>query len=159
MPATDSASPPRTLDHLLRQLRGHLRTRNLPRPDRLVLSTPSRSAAAEFTTGPDADRLAALLLWTVTLQGVSIGWTHTRPGVLAVAATGRTPAGLTIGVTTTAQVTALGGRLRHRPGNDVVAEFAGFRLGLHDAELVTYDELARVVTTARTKAAAGVVAA
>lgn len=157
MPATNSASPPRTLDHLLRQLRGHLRTRNLPRPDRLVLSTPSRSAAAEFTTGGDADRLGALLLWMVTLQGVSIGWTHTRPGVLAVAATGRTPAGLTIGVTTTAQIAALGGRLRHQPGT--VAEFAGFRLGLHDSELVTFDELARVVTTARTQAAAGVVAA
>jgi hypothetical protein len=143
MPANDS----RSLDRILRTLRATMRTRGLPRPDRLVISTRSRSAHVEFSSGTAPDRLAALLLWTATLHGVSLVWTW-RPGdnALTVAATGRTAAGLSIGLASSASVADLGGHVR-----DGVAVLAGaYRLTAFAPDPVAYDELVQVVTTART---------
>lgn len=138
----------RTLDHLLRAVRGLIRTRHLPRPDRLIVSTAGRSVHAEFTSGGDADRLAALLVWTLALDSVSLAWSHRAGGLLTVVATGRTPSGLAVGLAATASIPGLGGHLL--PGPTPVAELPGaFRLAVFDHEPVTADELAQVVTAAR----------
>jgi hypothetical protein len=142
MPANDS----RSLDRILRTLRATMRTRGLPRPDRLVISTRSRSAHVEFSSGTAPDRLAALLLWTATLHGVSLVWTY-RPGdTLTVAATGRTGSGIAVGLAASASIADLGGHVR-----DGVAVLAGaYRLIAFAPDSVAYDELVQVVTTART---------
>jgi hypothetical protein len=151
MPANDS----RSLDRILRTLRATMRTRGLPRPDRLVISTLSRSAHVEFSSGTAPDRVAGLLLWTATLQGVSLVWTF-RPGdTLTVAATGRTGTGIAVGLAASVSITDLGGRQV-----DGIAQLAGtFRLAPFAPESVTYDEIAHVVTTARTVRPAVAVAA
>lgn len=138
---------PRTLDRILRSMRSHMRTRRLPRPDRVVISTPSRSVHAEFTSGVPADRLAYFALWTTTLDGLSLTWTHRTDGLLYVAATGRTSFGVSLGLATSAPITALGGRLR---ASDGFAELAhSFRLAPFDYESITYEELTRVIVSAR----------
>ncbi|WP_229369294.1 hypothetical protein [Umezawaea beigongshangensis] len=136
-----------------------MRTRSLPRPDRLVVSTRSRSLHAEFTSGTAPDRLAAVLLWSATLDGLSLAWTHRSGGVLALAATGRTASGLSLGLAASGPVVELAGRVLdlwpHR-----LAELAGvFALAEHHTEIVTYDEVAHVVTAARATASALEVAA
>jgi hypothetical protein len=152
MPANDS----RSLDRILRTLRATMRTRGLPRPDRLVISTRSRSAHADFSSGTAPDRMAGLLLWTATLHGVSLVWTY-RPGdhTVTVAATGRTGTGITIGLACSAAIADLGGHVHD--GVAVLAE--AYRLVPFTPESATYDEVAQVVTAARTVRPAVAVAA
>jgi hypothetical protein len=140
---------PRTLDRLLRSIRSHIRTRRLPRPDRIVISTVSRSMHAEFTSGTAPDRLAYLALWTTTLEGLSLTWTHRAAGLLTVAATGRTAGGISVGLAASAPITELGGRLRE-PSSGGFAELAkAFTLAPFEHEAITYDELVRVIVSAR----------
>jgi hypothetical protein len=141
MPVNES----RSLDRILRTLRATMRTRGLPRPDRLVVSTLSRSAHVEFSSGTAPDRLAGLLLWTATLHGISLVWTY-RPGdTLTVAATGRTGSGIGVGLAASVSLDDLGGHV-----HDGVAVLAkAFRLVPFAPESATYDEIAHVVTAAR----------
>jgi hypothetical protein len=155
-----SANTSRSLDRILRTLRATMRTRGLPRPDRLVISTRSSSVHLEFTSAAPLDRLAGLLLWTSTLDGVSLVRTHRSAGVVSVAATGRTGSGIGIGLATTVTVTDLGGHLVEldQPRPVVLAVVGNLgRLGVFESEQVTFDELAQVVTTARAIPAGGVV--
>lgn len=138
-------SAPRRLDGLLRAVRGHIRTLGLPRPDRLVISTPSGSVHAEFTSGTAPDRLACLLVWAASLHGVELTWTLQASGTLSVAATGRTGSGITLGLAASASVVELGGKLK--TGSAVLAN--AFRLSACTPEQVTFDEVAAVVQAAR----------
>lgn len=148
------ANGSRSLDRLLRTLSGVMRSRNLPRPDRLVISTLSRSAHAEFTTGSAPDRLAAVLLWCVGLDGVSLAWTHRPSGVLALAATGRTATGISLGLACSVPISGLAARVADL-GPTRVATLAGaFRLPEYGTEPVTYDEVAHLVAVSR-RASAG----
>ena len=142
---------PRRLDGLLRSVRGHIRTLGLPWPDRLVISTPSGSVHAEFTSGTAPDRLACLLVWAASLHGVELTWTLQAAGTLTVAATGRTRSGITLGLAASASVVELGGKLT----SSSTAKLADtFRLTLHNPEQVTFDEVALVVQAARRVSAA-----
>lgn len=138
---------PRRLDGLLRSVRAHIRTRGLPRPDRLVISTGSRSVHAEFTSGTAPDRLAYLLVWAATLESVELTWTHQAAGTLIVAATGRTSSGIGIGLTASASVQELGGKVV-QPGA-VAVLLKTFRLAQYVSEQVTFDEVVKVVQAAR----------
>ncbi|MFS8104828.1 hypothetical protein LFM09_47780 [Lentzea alba] len=149
-------SAPRRLDGLLRSIRGHIRTLGLPRPDRLVISTPSGSVHAEFTSGTAPDRLACLLVWAASLHGVELTWTLQAAGTLAVAATGRTRSGITVGLAASASVVELGGKVKSRAAA-VLADT--FRLTAHSPEQVTFDEVAQVVQAARLTSARLAVAA
>ncbi|WP_394615241.1 hypothetical protein JNUCC0626_36355 [Lentzea sp. JNUCC 0626] len=140
---------PRRLDGLLRSVRGHIRTLGLPRPDRLVISTPSGSVHAEFTSGTAPDRLACLLVWAASLHGVELTWTLQAAGTLFVAATGRTASGVTLGLTASASVVELGGKVKSGSGA-VLAK--AFRLAVCTPEQVTFDEVAQVVQAARKSA-------
>lgn len=154
MPANGS----RSLDRIFRTLYGLMRSRNLPRPDRLVISTRSRSAHAEFTSGTAPDLLAAVLLWCTGLHGVSLAWTH-RPGVLSLAATGRTAAGVSLGLACSVPLSGLAARVADL-GSTRVATLAGaFRLAEYDTETVTWDEVAHLVASSRTVPARAGVAA
>ena len=147
---------PRRLDGLLHSVRGHIRTLGLPRPDRLVISTPSGSVHAEFTSGTAPDRLACLLVWAASLHGVELTWTLQAAGALSVAATGRTRSGITVGLAASASVIELGGKVKSRTAA-VLADT--FRLTAHSPEQVTFDEVAQVVQTARLTSARLAVAA
>ena len=147
---------PRRLDGLLRAVRGHIRTLGLPRPDRLVISTPSGSVHAEFTSGTAPDRLACLLVWAASLHGVELTWTLQAAGTLSVAATGRTAAGVTLGLAASASVVELGGKVKSGSGA-VLAK--AFRLSVCAPEQVTFDEVAQVVQAARVSTARLAVAA
>lgn len=141
---------PRRLDGLLRSVRAHIRTRRLPRPDRLVISTPSSSVHAEFTSGTAPDRLAHLLIWCATLQAVELTWTlQAVAGTVAVAATGRTTKGITVGLAASASVNELGGTFLLDCKNVVAVLANAFRLVEHTPEQVTFDEVAQVVQAAR----------
>ncbi|MGO1050513.1 hypothetical protein [Crossiella sp. CA198] len=130
----------------MRQVRSLLRSHWLPKPSHLWLSTRTRTASLGFTTGPAADRLTAVLLWSMRLDGVTITWKHTIPGELTVTMTGRTSSGIAINTGTTAGVAELGGRLRNR----TVAEVArSFRLDLDAAETLTVEELCKLIRAAR----------
>jgi hypothetical protein len=153
-------SAPRRLDGLLRSIRSHIRTRGLPRPDRLVISTPSSSVHAEFSSGTAPDRLAHLLIWCATLQAVELTWTlQAVAGAVAVAATGRTSSGITIGLAASASVMDLGGTFRMDRTNVVAVLANAFRLVDHSPEQVTFDEVAQVVQTARRASASRLAAA
>lgn len=153
------ANGSRSLDRIFRTLYGLMRSRNLPRPDRLVISTLSRSAHAEFTSGTAPDLLASVLLWCTGLDGVSLAWTHRPGGVLALAATGRTGSGVSLGLACSVPMSGLAARMADL-GPTRVATLAGtFRLAEHDTETVTYDEVAHVVTSSRTTPAGLEVAA
>ena len=137
----------RTLDHLLRAVRGLMRTQCLPRPDRLIISTSSRSVHAEFASGGDVERLAALLAWTLAFEGTSLAWSHRTGGLLTVVATGHTSTGLTVGLAATASIPALGGHLL--PGPTPIAVLpGGARLAVFDHTPITTTDLAQVITTA-----------
>ncbi|SDN70305.1 hypothetical protein [Lentzea jiangxiensis] len=161
MPANDN----RSLDRILRTVRGHIRTYNLTRPDRLVISTASRSVHAEFTSGTVVDRFAAVLLWTATLHGAEFGLTYGARDEVRLAATARTGAGIGIGLACSGSVFELGGTVeehdglngwQHRfvtlPGLPTLAEAR--------TDLTSYDELACLVASARSvnPAPAGVAA-
>lgn len=140
---------PRRLDGLLRSIRGHIRTLGLPRPDRLIISTPSGSVHAEFTSGTAPDRLACLLVWAASLHGVELTWTLQAAGTLSVAATGRTASGVTLGLAASASVVELGGKVKSGSGA-VLAK--AFRLAVCTPEQVTFDEVVQVVQAARKSA-------
>ncbi|XVV03374.1 hypothetical protein ACQPW3_39615 [Actinosynnema sp. CA-248983] len=140
----------RSLDRILRALRGRMRSANLPRPDRLVISTVSSSVHAEFTSGTAPDLLSAVLLWSTGLDGLSLGWTHRPGGLLVLAATGRTSGGVNLGLACSVPLSGLSSTVRDL-GPTRVATLAGvFRLAEHATETVTYDEVAHVVTASRT---------
>ncbi|WP_086666395.1 hypothetical protein [Lentzea kentuckyensis] len=139
-------SAPRRLDGLLRSIRGHIRTLGLPRPDRLVISTPSGSVHAEFTSGTAPDRLACLLIWAASLHGVELTWSLQAAGTLSVAATGRTGSGITLGLAASASVVELGGKLK---SSSAAVLANAFRLSACTPEQVTFDEVAQVVQAAR----------
>lgn len=145
-------SAPRRLDGLLRSIRGHIRTLGLPRPDRLVISTPSGSVHAEFTSGTAPDRLACLLVWAASLHGVELTWTLQAAGILTVAATGRTRSGVKLGLAASGTVAELGGAITSCRSAATLA--GAFRLTLHNPEQVTFDEVALVVRSARRASAA-----
>jgi hypothetical protein len=126
-----------------------MRTRGLPRPDRLVISTLSRSAHLEFTSGSAPDRLAALLLWTTTLDGISLAWTHQPRNEVSVAATGRNGSGISFGLTTSVSVTDLDGHPGVDRGKPVVVLAGVFRLVPCASESVTFEEVARLVRLGR----------
>ncbi|MGO1057052.1 hypothetical protein [Crossiella sp. CA198] len=141
----------RSLDRMLRQLRSLLRSHRLPRPDRLVLSTVSRSVTMQFITGTGPDRLAAVLLWAHLLQGVTLAWGHTNPGQLTVALTGRTSSGLSISAGAEVELTELAGHLHaDRPDLPTAHLANGLYLPLGVVEPVSYEELAAVIHAART---------
>ncbi|SDP60825.1 hypothetical protein SAMN05421507_11190 [Lentzea jiangxiensis] len=161
MPANDN----RSLDRILRTVRGHIRTYNLPRPDRLVISTPSRSVHAEFTAGTAVDRFAAVLLWTATLHGTEFGLTYGARDEIRLAATGQTSTGIGLGLTCSGSVFELGGTVEEHDGlNGWTHRFATLpglpTLAEARTNFASYDELARLVASARTvtPAVAGVAA-
>jgi hypothetical protein len=134
-----------------------MRTHNLPRPDRLVISTLSRSTHLEFTSAAPLDRLAGLLLWANTLHGVSLTWTHRHGGQFTLAATGRTGAGLSIGMAATVPASTVGARVLDLGRGAFVASFPEvfglartFGLVEHDSEPVSFNEVADLLTFART---------
>ncbi|WP_439664145.1 hypothetical protein ACSHWB_23485 [Lentzea sp. HUAS TT2] len=136
-------------------MRGHIRTYNLPRPDRLVISTASRSVHTEFTSGAAVDRFAAVLLWSATLHGNEFGLTYGWHNEIRLAATGRTRAGIGIGLACSGSVFELGGTVEEYDGfNGVVHSFANLpglpTLTQATPDLASYDELAALVTHART---------
>lgn len=144
----------RSLDRTLRAFRGHVRTCNLPRPDRLVISTMSRSVHTEFTSALPLDRFAAVLLWTATLQGVSFGLTFGWTDEVRLAATGRTRSGLSIGLACAVGVLDLGGtveRVDHRKvWPDTFAHLHGLpTLTSTYTDAVSFDELAGLLAHAR----------
>jgi hypothetical protein len=100
-----------SLDKLLRTLRGTMRTHDLTRPDRLVISAGSGSVHLELTSGAPRDRVAGLLGWADLLHGQNLVWTHRPRGLVDIAATGTTSTGTTLGVAATVTVTDLGGHL------------------------------------------------
>jgi len=160
MSANDS---PRSLDRIMRTVRATMRTRGLPRPDRLVISTRSRSVHLEFTSGTAPDRLAALLLWSVILDGLSLVWSHQPHNTVSVAATGRTRSGISFGLAASVDVTDVDGHPGVDRGKPVVVLAGVFRLAPCVAESVTYGEVARLVhlgrsVLARRSVAAGVAA-
>lgn len=161
MPTNDN----RSLDRILRTVRGHIRTYNLPRPDRLVISTRSRSVHAEFTSGTAVDRFAAVLLWTATLHGNEFGLTYGWHDEVRLAATGRTGTGIGIGLACSGSVVELGGTVEEHDGlNGWEHRFANLpglpTLAEARTDLASFDELARLVASARSTApvAAGVAA-
>jgi hypothetical protein len=134
-----------------------MRTHDLPRPDRLVISTRSRSAHLEFSLAAPLDRLAGLLLWSNTLHGVSLVWTHRHGGLFTLAATGRTGAGLSIGMTATVPASAVGARVLDLGHGAHTASFPGsfdlartFSLAEYDSESVSFHEVADLLAFART---------
>lgn len=150
MPAKDN----RSLDRVLRTLRATMRTYNLPRPDRLVISTVSRSVHAEFTSGTAVDRVSAVLLWTATLHGVEFGLTLGYRDEVRLAATGRTGSGIGIGLACSGSVVDLGGHVDEHDGfNGRVHRFAQLpglpTLAEAHTDLASYDELVRLVTAVR----------
>ncbi len=102
---------PRSLDRLLRTLRGTMRTHDLPRPDRLVISTRSGSVHLELTSGAPRDRVTGLLDWADLLHDTHLVWTHRAHGLVDIAATGYTASGITLGIAATVSVADLGGHL------------------------------------------------
>ena len=151
MPTITRPTRANSLDRILRTLRATMRTRGLPRPDRLVISTRSRSVHIEFTTGTAPDRLAALLLWSATLHAVTLAWTWTTTG-LHVATTGRTSGGITLGAATTTDLTGLAARVL--TGGTVVELAGSLRLPLWETETVSHEELAHLVMASRAKRSA-----
>ncbi|MCS7484900.1 hypothetical protein [Umezawaea endophytica] len=155
----------RSLDRILRTLRATMRTHGLPRPDRLVISTRSRSIHLEFTSTAPLDRVTGLLLWANTLHGVSLTWTHRPGGVFALAATGRTGAGLGIGMACSIPASAVGARVLDLGAGARLASFPEsfdlartFGVAEHDTESVSFNEVADLLGFARTTAAPVVVA-
>jgi len=142
---------PGSLDRLLRGLRSHIRTRRLPRPDRLMIATGSRTAGVEFTTGTGRERLARLVVWSMTLHQVAHATVLILPNSqLLVQVTGRGPVGLTITLHTTCALTELGSRVRQAQH----AWVGPHRLVVNTPDTVSIDELATVLTTTRTTVAA-----
>lgn len=157
-----SAKGSRSLDRIFRTLSGLMRSRNLPRPDRLVISTRSRSAHAEFTTGTPPDLLAAVLRWAPVLDGVELAVTHRPTGLLTLAATGATGTGVALGLVCTVPASAVGIRVLDLDGERLTFLRAGHRVLLlddHVAEQVDCFEAARLVATARRLGAVSGVAA
>ncbi|MBP2474012.1 hypothetical protein JOF53_002884 [Crossiella equi] len=150
MPATRHITPTRSLDRMLRQLRSLLRSHRLPRPDRLVLSTVSGSVTVGFIEGPAPQRLSALLLWSLRLDGVSLTWGHPSPDLVHVQLSGRTGSGIRVKAATTVTPAELGGHLGTHRGVPVAFLPGGLRLGHLQAETLSLDELATVVRTALT---------
>lgn len=146
MPANES---PRSLDRIMRTVRATMRTCGLARPDRLVISTRSRSVHMEFASGTAPDRLAALLLWSTTLEGVSLAWTHQPHNTVSVAATGRNRAGISYGLAASVSVADLDGHPGVDRGQPVTVLAGVFRLAPCVAESVTFDEVARLVHLGR----------
>ncbi|PRY46609.1 hypothetical protein [Umezawaea tangerina] len=132
----------------MRTVRALMRTKGLPRPDRLVISTRSRSVHLEFTSGTAPDRLAALLLWSITLDGVSLVWTHQPRTSVSVAATGRR-SGLAFSLAASVDVTDLDGHAGVDRGRPVVVLAGVFRLAPCVPESVTHEEVARLVRLGR----------
>jgi len=155
MSANDS---PRSLDRIMRAVRSAMRSKGLPRPDRLVISTRSRSVHMEFTTGTAPDRLAALLLWSITLDGVSLAWTHQPRTSVSVAANGRR-SGISYGLAATVNVTDLDGHPGTDQGKPVMVLAGVFRLAPCVTESVTHEEVARLVHLGRSVLARRAVAA
>ncbi|WP_189060783.1 hypothetical protein [Longimycelium tulufanense] len=143
--------PPRGLDRLLRGVRAHLRVWRLPRPDRLVIYTASRSVTAEITQGRPPDRLAALLAWAWSLQGVTATWGHGPAETVTVLVSGRTCSGIGVHVSAAVRLAELGDQVRPGPGGARLACWAtgSARLPVGAAEAVTCDELAAVVAHLR----------
>ncbi|MFD7657897.1 hypothetical protein ACFV4N_28325 [Actinosynnema sp. NPDC059797] len=155
MPANGS----RSLDRIFRTLYGLMRSRHLPRPDRLVISTRSRSAHAEFTTGTPPDLLAAALLWCTGLHGISLAWTHRPGGVLALAATGRTAGGVCLGLACSVPLSGLAARVVDLGPTRVVTLAGAFRLAEHATDTATFDEVAHLVAASRAASTGAEVAA
>ena len=153
MPNNIKTTRTNSLDRILRTLRATMRTRGLPRPDRLIISTRSRSVHIEFTAGTGPDRLAALLLWSATLTAVTLGWTWTTNG-LHIAVTGRTGGGITLGAATTADLTELAARVL--PGGTVIELAGSLRLSLWETETVSHEEVAHLIRASRAAQAAPV---
>jgi hypothetical protein len=154
----------RSLDRTLRAVRGHMRTYNLPRPDRLVISTLSRSVHTEFTSGTAVDRFAAVLLWSATLHGNEFAVTYGLHDEVRLAATGRTGSGIGIGLACSGSVFELGGTVEEHDGPDAwdlhFARLAGLpTLAQERTDFASYDELAELVAHARTVKAAEIDAA
>ncbi|GHH59812.1 hypothetical protein [Lentzea cavernae] len=154
----------RSLDRLLRTFRGHIRTHNLPRPDRLVIFTKTRSVHAEFTSGLPVDRFAAVLSWTATLHHLNIGLTFDGRDELRLAATGRSGSGPAIGLACSAPVLDLGGTVEHFDQPSPLPNRFAFLPGLPmlfygKSDYATFDQLTGLVAHARTVAASENVAA
>lgn len=160
MPANSN----RSLDRTMRAVRGHMRTYGLPRPDRLVISTMSRSVHTEFTSGSAVDRFAAVLLWTATLHGTEFGLSLGGRNQIRLAAVGRTRAGLAFGLACSGSALDLGGTVEHvRHASASTARFAHLpglpTLAEGTVDLASYDELAGLVAHARSAMAAEIDAA
>lgn len=139
----------RGLDRLITQLRGHIRTHRLVRPDRVVISTASRSVHAELTSGTGPQRLAGLLRWALTLEALALAWVHRpTPGQLAIVATGRLASGVTVGITMGATVTELGGYLLGDGATALAVLHPAMRLAIGEQETATHPEFARLLAPA-----------
>ncbi|MEV1114160.1 hypothetical protein AB0I91_03780 [Actinosynnema sp. NPDC049800] len=146
MPSNSS----RSLDRIIRTLRSLMRSTGLPRPDRLFISTVTRSVQVEFASGTASDRLGSLLLWVTRLDGVALTWSLHADYTLIVEATARNAAGLRFDLTALAAVSDFEGT----PGRDGSVVLAGtFHLVPSVAESVTFEEVARLVHLGRAVAA------
>lgn len=144
------SNSPRSLDRIIRTLRSLMRSTGLPRPDRVFISTVTRSVQAEFDSGTAPDRLAALLLWVTRLDGVMLTWSLHADHTLIVTATARNAGGLRFDLTALAAVSDFGGV----PGGGGSVVLAGtFHLMPSVTESVTFEEVARLVHLGRAVAA------
>lgn len=146
MPSNSS----RSLDRMIRTLRSLMRSTGLPRPDRVFISTVTRSVQVEFASGTASDRLGSLLLWVTRLEGVALNWSLHADHTLIVTATARNAAGLRFDLTALAAVSEFDGI----PGRDGSVVLAGtFHLTPSAAESVTFEEVGRLVHLGRAVAA------
>ncbi|MEU6155228.1 hypothetical protein ABZ816_35120 [Actinosynnema sp. NPDC047251] len=99
----------------------------------------------EFSAGTAPDRLAALLLWVVCLDGVTLTWNLRTDRVLTVAATARNRAGLEFGLTASVGLAELGVVVA---GQSAV-KVGPFRLVPSVVEPVTFEEVSRLVHLGR----------
>ena len=99
----------RTLDKQLRGIRGHIRSRELPRPDRIVIGTAANTAVIEFTADTAVDRLARLVSWADSLTDPFGAWVLLPNGRLIIEVTGTGPAGMTVSAGIVCPLAKLGG--------------------------------------------------
>jgi hypothetical protein len=148
-----SRTKKRSLDRLLRTLRGTMRTHDLPRPDRLVISTRSGSVHLELTSGVPRDRVTGLLDWADLLHGVHVVWTHRTHGLVDIAATGHTTAGTTLGIAATVTVVDLGGHLVDLGGATLAVVTGLGSLAPFEWHSITSAQLRQALTTTKSGSA------
>lgn len=136
-----------------------MRTHNLARPDRLVISTRSGSVHLELTSGAPHDRVTGLLGWADLLHGMDMVWMYRprRPcDLVDIAATGTTASGTTVGVAATVTVADLGGHLVDLGGHTGVVVTGLGSLAPFGWQTITSDQLRQALAAIDSRPAAPV---